>query len=114
MASPTRHAPQPGFAFEHRRIPVELVQRRGPFTFTVPPLTAIELATLDDSDPIDVALRRKAADLGSLRDALQQTRRRRGNTSVAVLLTLGRALVEGRATDHRLYRALGSSAGWGI
>ena len=113
VASPTRHAPQPGFAFEHRRIPVELVQRQGPFTFTVPPLTAIELATLEDSDPIDVALRRKAADLGSLRDALQQTRRRRGNTERWRVLLDSRADPWSRAErlTHRLYRRAGI-VGW--
>ena len=73
VASPTRHTAQAGFAFERRRIPAELVQRRGPFAFTTPPLTAIELATLDDTDPIDRALRQKVADLASLQYALEQT-----------------------------------------
>jgi hypothetical protein len=113
VASPQRHAPKPGFVFEQRRVPVELVQRRGPYGFTVPPLTAIELATLDDTDPIDIALRRKAADLTSLRDALQQTPHRRGNTERWQVLLDSRAEPWSRAERlaHRVYRRAGI-AGW--
>ena len=113
VASPQRHAPQPGFVFERRRIPTELVQHRGPFAFTVPPLTAIELATLDDTDAIDLALRRKAADLASLRDALQQTPRRRGNTERWQVLLDSRAEPWSRAerVAHRVYREAGID-GW--
>ncbi len=113
VASPHRHAPQPGFVFRQRRVPVELVQRRGPFGFTVPPLTAIELATLEDTDPIDIALRRKVADLASLRDALQQTPRRRGNAERWRVLLDSRAEPWSRAerVAHRLYREAGIG-GW--
>jgi very-short-patch-repair endonuclease len=113
VASPNRHAAQAGFAFQHRRIPPELVQRRGPFAFTTPPLTAMELATLTDTDPIDLALRRKVADLASLQHALQQTSKRRGNTE------RWRVLLDSRAEPwsvaerlaHRLYRDAGIT-GW--
>ena len=113
VASPNRHAAQAGFAFQHRRIPPELVQRRGPFAFTTPPLTAMELATLTDTDPIDLALRRKVADLASLQHALQQTSKRPGNTE------RWRVLLDSRAEPwsvaerlaHRLYRDAGIT-GW--
>jgi very-short-patch-repair endonuclease len=113
VACPTRHAPQAGFAFQHRRIPIELVQRRGPFAVTVPPLTAIDLATFDDTDPIDIALRRKAADLASLRDALQQTHGRRGNTERWRVLLDSRAEPWSKAERlaHRIYRQAGIR-GW--
>ena len=113
VASPTRHTPQTGFAFERRRVPSELVQRRGPFAFTVPALTAVELSTLADTDPIDLALRRKVADLASLRDALQQTSKRRGNTERWRVLLDSRAEPWSRAErlTHRLYRDAGIS-GW--
>jgi very-short-patch-repair endonuclease len=113
VASPTRHVPQPGFAFERRRIPAELVQRRGPFAFTTPPLTAMELSTLADTDPIDMALRRKVADLESLQHALQQTSGRRGNTERWRVLLDSRAEPWSRAErlTHRLYRDAGIG-GW--
>lgn len=113
VASPNRHSPQPGFVFQRRRIPAELVQHRGPIAYTAPPLTAVELSTLQDTDPIDTALRRKVADLDSLRDALQQTRHRRGNQE------RWRALLDSRADPwskaerlaHRIYRDAGIH-GW--
>ena len=112
-ASPTRHAAQPGFAFERRSIPTELVQRRGPLAFTRPPLTAIELSTLDYTDPIDTALRRKVATLESLQDALRQTPKRRGNTTRWQVLLDSRADPWSRAERlaHRVYRGAGIT-GW--
>lgn len=113
VASPRRHAPQPGFRFQQRRIPSDLVQRRGPFALTTPPLTAIELATWVDTDPIDLALRRKVADLASLQAALELTSKRRGNTERWRVLLDSRAepwsAAERRA--HRLYRDAGIT-GW--
>lgn len=113
VASPTRHAPQRGFEFQRRRIPAELVQQRGPLRVTKPPLTAIELATLEYTDPIDTALRRKVADLASLRDALQRTPHRRGNTERWNVLLDSRANPWSKAERlaHRLYREAGI-AGW--
>ena len=113
VASPIRHVPQPGFAFQHRRIPPELIQRRAPLSFTLPPLTAIDLATFDDTDSIDIALRRKAVDLESLRHALEQTSKRRGNTERWRVLLDSRAEPWSRAERlaHRLYRRAGIT-GW--
>ena len=113
VASPMRHAAQPGFAFQRRRIPTDLVQQGGPFAFTTPPLTAIELSTLVDTDPIDMALRRKVADLASLRHALEQTSKRRGNTERWRVLLDSRAEPWSKAERlaHRLYRDAGIT-GW--
>ena len=49
--------PQPGFAFNRRYIPVELIAQRGGMRYTVPALTAIDMATFECSDAIDGALR---------------------------------------------------------
>lgn len=80
VASKTRHASQPGFAFTERRVPPELVQVRGEIRLTVPSLTAVELATFEFTDPIDVALRTRAVSLDSLREAIDLTPHRRGHT----------------------------------
>lgn len=113
VASPNRHSPQPGFAFQRRRIPAELVQHRGRIVYTAPPLTAVELSTLQDTDPIDTALRRKVADLDSLRNALQQTRHRRGNQERWRVLLDSRADPWSKAErlTHRIYRNAGIH-GW--
>ena len=113
VASPNRHAPQPGFTFQHRRIPAELVQHRSGIRYTAPPLTAIELSTLDCTDPIDIALRRKAASLESLRDALRQTKNRRGNQERWRVLLDSRADPWSKAERlaHRIHRQAGIH-GW--
>ena len=113
VASPTRHQPQPGFTFQRRRIPPELLQRREPFAFTTPPLTAMELSTMADTEPIDLALRRRAADLASLQHALEQTSKRRGNTERWRVLLDSRAEPWSKAERlaHRLYRDAGIT-GW--
>jgi very-short-patch-repair endonuclease len=113
VAAPNRHSPQPGFTFERRRIPADLVQRYGPVALTTAPLTAMELATVDDTDAIDIALRRKVADLASLRDALLRTSKRRGNAERWRVLLDSRAEPWSRAErlTHRLYRDAGID-GW--
>ena len=80
VASPVRHAPQRGFAFTERRIPPELIQHRGILRMTAPSLTAMELATFEFTDPIDIALRRRTVSLASMREALDLTPHRRGHT----------------------------------
>lgn len=113
VASPTRHRQQPGFSFQQRTIPADLVQWRGHLAFTTPPLTAIELSTLADTDAIDLALREKVADLASLRNALELTPKRRGNAERWRVLLDTRAEPWSRAERlaHRLYRDAGIS-GW--
>jgi very-short-patch-repair endonuclease len=113
VASPVRHSPQPGFAFEHRTIPGDLVQQCGPFSFTVPALTAVELGTMEFTDPIDRALRKRVVTLEAMRDALERTPRRRGNRDRWRLLLDSRSEPWSRAERlaHRIYRGAGI-AGW--
>lgn len=113
VASPFRHRPQPGFEFTRWRVPAELVQRSGPIRVTTPSLTAIELATLDYSDPIDVALGSKQATLASLTAALRLTPQRRGNLQRWQVMLDSRAEPWSRAERlaHRLYRQDGIT-GW--
>ncbi len=113
VASPFRHRAQHGFEFTRWRVPSELVQLSGPIPVTTPSLTAIELATLDDSDPIDVALRSKQANLESLTTALTLTSHRRGNADRWRVMLDSRAEPWSRAERlaHRLYRREGIT-GW--
>lgn len=113
VACPTRHEPRRGFRFERRLVPPDLVHQRGPFAFTVPSLTAVELATLDFTDPIDTALRRKAVSLPSLHDALRRTPKRRGNRDRWRVLLDSRAEPWSAAERlaHRIYRRAGIT-GW--
>jgi very-short-patch-repair endonuclease len=109
VASKVRHRPQAGFTFRQCRIPTELVQRRGPVSVTAPSLTAIELATLEFTDPIDYALSSKQVTLETLHTALQLTRKRRGNADRWRVLLDSRAEPWSRAErlTHRLYRGAG-------
>lgn len=81
--------------------------------FSTPPLTAIELSSLDDTEAIDRALREKVADLASLRNALELTANRRGNGERWRVLLDTRAEPWSRAerVAHRVYRDAGIS-GW--
>lgn len=109
VASPVRHQKQPGFVFQRRTVPPDLVQRRGTYAITSPPLTAVELSTLDETDAIDIALRTRVATLETLQDALRQTRKRRGNGARWQVLLDSRADPWSRAERlaHRVYRAAG-------
>lgn len=113
VASPTRHAPQPGFSFTRRTVPPEFVHRRGPLKVTSPSLTAIELATLDFTDPIDIALLERQANVESLTAALRATPQRAGNLHRWQVLLDSRAEPWSRAERlaHRLYREAGIG-GW--
>ena len=113
VASPGRHRPQPGFEFTRWRVPTDLVQHCGPIPVTTPSLTAIELATLDDSEAIDRALQTKRATLDSLTAALRLTPNRDGNAHRWQVMLDSRAEPWSRAERlaHRLYRANGIS-GW--
>jgi very-short-patch-repair endonuclease len=85
-ASPVRHASQRGFTFVERRIPPDLVRDVGHLRTTVPALTAVELATSDFTDPIDIALRQRVASLPSMHEAIRLTSHRRGHTDRRRLL----------------------------
>lgn len=113
VASVTQHRPQPGFAFTRRRIPAELVTRAGPVRLTAPALTALELATSEFTDPIDVALQSRQVTLASLYDALRATPQRAGNVDRRRVLLDSRAEPWSHAERqaHRLLRSDGIT-GW--
>ncbi len=113
VASTTQHRPQPGFAFTRRRIPAELVMRAGPVRLTTPALTALELATPQFTEPIDVALHSRQVTLDSLYDALRATPQRAGNVDRRQVLLDSRAEPWSQAERlaHRVFRVHGI-AGW--
>jgi hypothetical protein len=53
---------------------------------TDPSLTAIDLASFDCADSIDIALRTRSATLAGMHEALRLTRKRRGNAERERLL----------------------------
>ena len=99
--------PQPGYGFCRRRIPEELIAVRGGLRYTVPALTAIDLATFECSDAIDIALRVRAATLAGMYEALQMTPHRAGNLEKLKLLIDSRNEPWSAAErlSHRLLRA---------
>ncbi|GAA3692932.1 type IV toxin-antitoxin system AbiEi family antitoxin domain-containing protein [Microlunatus aurantiacus] len=113
VASVTQHRPQPGFAFTRRRIPAELVTSAGPVRLTTPALTALELATTEFTDPIDVALHSRQVTLATLYDALRTTPQRPGNVDRRRVLLDSRAEPWSHAERqaHRLLRSEGIT-GW--
>lgn len=113
VASPVRHAGQRGFTFVERRIPPDLVREAEGVRTTVPALTAVELATVDFTDPIDLALRTRAASLASMHEALRLTGHRRGHTDRRRLLADSRDEPWSAAERlaQRIYRRAGV-VGW--
>jgi very-short-patch-repair endonuclease len=113
VASPVRHAPQRGFSFTQRRIPTELICQLADLRVTAPSLTAMELATTDFTDPIDVALRQRVASLASLRAALDLTPHRRGHADRRRVLLDSRDEPWSAAERlaHQVYRRAGIT-GW--
>jgi len=85
-AVPSVLKPQPGFSFNRRYIPAELIAERDGLRYSVPALTAIDLATFACSDAIDVALRTRSTTLASMYEALRQTPHRAGNRERLKLL----------------------------
>jgi very-short-patch-repair endonuclease len=73
VAGSTRLASRPGYTFSRRHIPAELVIERAGLRYTAPALTAIDLATFECADAIDIALRTRAATLGGMYQALRLT-----------------------------------------
>jgi very-short-patch-repair endonuclease len=112
-ASPVRHASQRGFTFVERRIPPDLVRDVGHLRTTVPALTAVELATSDFTDPIDIALRQRVASLPSMHEAIRLTSHRRGHTDRRRLLLDSRDEPWSAAERlaQRIYRRAGID-GW--
>ena len=105
--------PQPGFTFNRRRIPAELIAERDGLRYSVPALTAIDLATFVCSDAIDIALRVRAASLAGMYQALHMTPHRAGNMERLELLLDSRNEPWSAAErlSHRLLRAAGIT-GW--
>jgi hypothetical protein len=79
VAASTRLASRPGYTFSRRHIPAELVIEPAGLRYTAPALTAIDLATFECADAIDIALRTRAATLGGMYQALRLTPNRTGN-----------------------------------
>ncbi len=88
VALPTTiRRPSNGIRFERRRIPPELLVRRGPVAVTRPSLTAVDLAEHRAGGVIiDEVLRTRSATLEQLWRAFELTPRRRGNTMRRTLL----------------------------
>ena len=86
---------------------------RGGLRYTVLVLTAIDLATFECSDAIDIALRVRAATLAGMYEALQMTPHRAGNLEKLKLLIDSRNEPWSAAErlSHRLLRAKGIT-GW--
>ena len=78
-AASTRLASRPGYTFSRRHIPAELVTERAGLRYTAPALTAIDLASFECADAIDIALRTRAATLTGMYEALRLTPNRTGN-----------------------------------
>ena len=101
--------PQPGYSFNRRHIPQELIAEREGLRYTIPALTAIDLATFACSDALDIALRTRAATLAGMYDALRLTPHRSGNAERLRLLIDSRNEPWSAAErlSHRLLRAAG-------
>ena len=96
-----------GYRWQRRRIPPELVVERDGLRFTDPALTALEVATADQAEAVDVALRTRTATLAGMHQALLLTRGRVGNLDRARLLLDSRdePWSEAEREAHRLLRA---------
>jgi hypothetical protein len=105
--------PQPGFKFNRRHIAAELITERDGLRYSIPALTAVDLATFVCSDAIDVALRVRAATLRGMHDALRMTPHRAGNKERLKLLIDSRDEPWSAAErlSHRLLRTAGIR-GW--
>jgi very-short-patch-repair endonuclease len=106
-AVPSVLKPQPGFSFNRRYIPAELITEHEGLRYSVPALTAIDLATFACSDAIDVALRTRATTLAGMYEALRLTPHRAGNRERLKLLidSRGEPWSAAERLSHRLLRA---------
>lgn len=113
VAAPYGIAPRRGFAFTRRRIPPELVAEHGGLRFTIPALTAIDMGSFSCTDAIDRALRKRAATLPMMYEALARTPNRIGNPERLRLLLDSRDLPWSAAERlaHNLMRRAGIR-GW--
>lgn len=100
-------APRPGFVLSRRTVPPELVVEDRGLRYTVPALTAIDLATAESAEPIDRALRSRTATLAGMYEALAASGHRRGNADRRRLLLDSRdePWSEAERRAHRLLRS---------
>lgn len=105
--------PRTGYRWRRRRVPVDLVVERGGLRFTTPALTAIELASLEHAEAVDLALRSQMTTLAAMHEALRLTGHRSGNAERARMLLDSRdePWSEAERRAHRLLRAAGIT-GW--
>lgn len=113
VALPVGMRPRAGYRWQRRRVPAELVLDRDGLRCTAPALTALELATLEDAEALDRALRSRMTSLPALYEALALTRHRAGNAGRIRLLLDSRdePWSEAERRAHRLLRAAGIR-GW--
>jgi very-short-patch-repair endonuclease len=104
---------RPGFRFDRRHVPPELVHERRGLRMTVPALTALDLCAELGGDAIDRALRTRTATLAGLHLAFELTGNRRGNKDRRALLLDSRdePWSEAERLCHRLLRGAGIT-GW--
>jgi hypothetical protein len=113
VAAPTRLATRPGYSFSRRHIPAELVVERVGLRYTARALTAIDLATFECADAIDIAARTRAATLDGMYEALRLTPNHAGNQERLKLLIDSRNEPWSAAERlaHRILRAA-NLTGW--
>lgn len=109
----SRRPPQPGFVFERRVVPYQLIAERGRLRYTQPELTALDLCADTDGESIDRVLGRRAATLNQLHQAMALTGNRTGNPGRRRLLLESRAK-PWSAAERRLHRLLRDAGitGW--
>lgn len=102
-----------GFAFSRRHIPPGLILEWKGLRVSTPALTAIDVATADCADAIDIALRTRRATLAGMHDALRLTSNRAGNFGRRLLLLDSRDEPWSAAErqSHRLLRGA-AIGGW--
>lgn len=113
LAVPHKVRAQPGFTFRQRVLSPSLVVERSGLRFTTPALTALDMATQDCSDSIDVALRTRTATLEAMHKALTSTANRPGN-QLRLKLLLDSRDEPWSAAERRAHRLLRGSkiTGW--
>jgi very-short-patch-repair endonuclease len=113
LAVPHKVRAQPGFTFHQRVLSPDLVVERNGLRFTTPALTAIDMATEDCTDSIDVALRTRTATLEGMHDALRSSANRAGN-QLRLKLLLDSRDEPWSAAERRAHRLLRGSkiTGW--
>ncbi|MET1004977.1 MAG: DUF559 domain-containing protein [Propionibacteriaceae bacterium] len=105
--------PQPGFVFSRRLVPPELIVQRQGIRCTIPAMTALDLCDAAGPEALDIALRRRAATVPGLYEALRLTSGRRGNGQRREFLVESRdnAWSPAERAAQRLFKAEGL-VGW--